>query len=257
METGTLSEFECQGIRATVEARVLTRLRDAGHATPTDVLGPITIALMRFRSPLLVFNRAADGSALEGVPALDRSALVDLFPLRRLTLAEALKRAEELPVAARSALVTVCTELLLATHKQRMLIALREGALTGAQAPAAAAELDVEIRSDVLGKRLSTVLRARGGRLAPVMQGLIVPVYRQISDYYDGTPHITRSELSAVDPSDARLRTRAHYPSELLRDIADLVTGHWGQVLGRVGPGDVKSCLQRHLRAGKAPGLGP
>ena len=79
--------------------------------------------------------------------------------------------------------------------------------------------------------------------MAPLLQELIVATRERLRPFYAGTPHITLKEIEAHDPDDHSKREHAYYPMELLSDVAELVTGHWGYVLGRVEPKQVKSSV--------------
>jgi hypothetical protein len=245
-----LTESECARIRFDVEARLLKKLRSACHPMPSDVIGPIRIDMMRHSVPSFMLAADVQKPTLVGVRRLDRDDLIALFPLRRLTLRQALERAGS--PRGSEALRSICAELSLAAKKQWGLKQVTSKQLTAAEVPAATAAREPDFTREVLETRIATVLRGRGTQMVPLLQKLIEPAYERLCPYYPGTPHITQAELAALDPGKPNVRARALYPSALLSDIADLVTGYWGHVLGRVAADDVKSCMQRRIR--RTPG---
>jgi hypothetical protein len=263
-----LTESECAQIRSDVEKRVRKRLCDPKRkrlrkrlrvATPSDVLAPITRDLMRFSTPFFVFSDDARVPVLVGVRGLDDDALTELRGLlttRRLTLGQAINRAAS-PVT-RAALNTIYVESLIREQKAWALTESNAGRIAGVDVPAATATMEPEFTRTVLATPMSSIVRAQGNMVAPLLQKLIVPIYDRLLPYYGSKGYVTERMLrrrKTKTPGKTKTRRKpptARYPTGLLSDIGDLVTAHWGHVIGRVDHKRVRSCVQAKLE-GETP----
>ena len=233
------------GLGKRLRLGIRLRLRDA---VPSDVLASITIDLMRFSTPFFVFADDAPGPVLVRVHGLDGDALTDLRELlkvSRLTLGQAIERAAS-PVT-RATLNTIYCEELISAQKAWALAQLNAKRITGADVPVATAKMEPEFEREVLARLMSAIVRARGNMVVPLLQALILPTYERLRPYYVNKGYLTDKLFTPRVGKTRRKRLTARYGTDLLTDIGDLVTAHWGHVIGRVDYARVSSCVQKEL----------